>query len=59
MHLFNYELKNPNRQTTKSQWKEVQRWLRTCRNRVEETAEPTIRGAMLELMLFGGVVIKG
>lgn len=57
MHLFNYELGSPNRQTTKSQWKEVQRFLRVCRNRVEKKVKPTIETALLDLMLHGSAII--
>jgi len=55
MHLFSYELKNPNRQTTKSQWKKVQRWLRIYRSRVEKEVELDIKHVLLDLMLYGSV----
>lgn len=51
-HAFKYEMTNPDRNTTKKNWKAIQRWIREVRNKVEkeidwDAAKQAISDAMI------------
>jgi hypothetical protein len=50
-------LKEYNRNTTKSQYKEISRWLRQCTRIVEPQAISRARQVMSDLMIYGSAVI--
>lgn len=57
-HLFSYMFKDPDRQTTKNQWKAISWWLRVCRNKVEDKLKPQINQHITDLLCFGSTVVK-
>ena len=54
MHWFDYKLTNPDRMTTKEQWKSTSRWLRMARNRVEEAIDlDEVCKSVSDALLYG------
>lgn len=53
-HWFKFELKNPDRMTTREQWRGMSQWLRISRNYVEKAINPDdITKALHNSLVYG------